>query len=91
MSNLSHQFKALTGRNISDYIAEKKMQFAKKLLRTTDIPISDVALRLGYNQTSSFIRKFKQCENRTPNEYRMATRDSDGENRKEPRDKRREM
>ncbi len=82
MSNLSHQFKALTGRNISDYIAEKKMQFAKKLLRTTDIPISEVALRLGYNQTSSFIRKFKQCENRTPNEYRVACRDSDGENRK---------
>lgn len=72
MSNLSHQFKALTGRNISEYIAEKKMQFAKKLLRTTDLSISDVAIRLGYNQTSSFIRKFKQCENRTPNEYRMA-------------------
>ena len=48
------------------------MQFAKKLLRTTDLSISDVAIRLGYNQTSSFIRKFKQCENRTPNEYRMA-------------------
>ena len=63
MSNLSHQFKALTGRNISEYIAEKKMQFCQEAPADKRIfPSATWAIRLGYNQTSSFIRKFKQCE-----------------------------
>lgn len=71
ISNISHQFKSQIGVNISDYISGKKLVFAKELLRDTEISISDVAIRLGYNQTSSFIRKFKSCENMTPNEYRL--------------------
>lgn len=71
ISNISHQFKSQTGVNISDYISGKKLIFAKELLRDTEVSISDVAFRLGYNQTSSFIRKFKNCESMTPNEYRL--------------------
>ena len=71
VSNLSHQFKAQTGLNISDFIAEKKIAYAKDLLLKTDLTISDIASHLGYTQTSSFIRKFKQYEKITPNEYRI--------------------
>lgn len=71
ISNLSHQFKSITGSNISDYINDKKLTYAKELLRDTDTTINDVAFLLGYNHTSNFIRKFKQCVNMTPNEYRM--------------------
>jgi AraC-like DNA-binding protein len=46
------------------------MNYAKELLSTTSLSVSEIAAKLGYFQTSSFIRKFKQSENMTPGEYR---------------------
>ncbi|GHT64620.1 hypothetical protein FACS1894110_04620 [Spirochaetia bacterium] len=71
ISNLSHQFKASTGTNLSDYITGKKLAYAKELLSGTDITIGDIAAKTGYNQTASFIRIFKSYMNMTPNEYRQ--------------------
>ena len=70
ISNLSHQFKALTNVTISDYITDKKFLYAKELLLDADFSVKEIAGMLGYNQTASFIRKFKQYYGRTPLEYR---------------------
>lgn len=70
ISNLSHRFRAYTGEKISDYITEKRFEYAVELLLTTDYKIMDVAEMLGYTQTGSFIRKFKQYYGVTPAEYR---------------------
>ena len=70
ISNLSHRFRAYTGEKISDYITEKRFEYAVELLLTKDYKIMDVAEMLGYTQTSGFIRKFKQYYGVTPSEYR---------------------
>jgi AraC-like DNA-binding protein len=69
-SNLSHQFKSYTGENISSYISALKMNYAKELLSTTTTTVSEIAARLGYFQTSSFIKKFRGIEGMTPGKYR---------------------
>jgi AraC-like DNA-binding protein len=69
-SNLSHQFKSYTGRNISTFISSLKLAYAKEMLSTTNLPVSKIAENLGYFQTSSFIRKFRQAGGITPKEYR---------------------
>ncbi len=69
-SNLSHRFKAQTGKNISDYIREKRLMYTKELLREPGLAVKDIAERLGYAQPSNFIRKFKTQTGMTPNEYR---------------------
>lgn len=69
-SNLSHRFKALTGMNISDYINERKMVYARTLLAGSELTVNQIAQRLGYTQSSNFIRKFKTAAGMTPNEYR---------------------
>lgn len=69
-SNLSHRFKALTGMKISDYINERKMAYARTLLLDSELTVSRIALRLGYTQSSNFIRTFKAAAGMTPNEYR---------------------
>jgi AraC-like DNA-binding protein len=69
-SNLSHQFKAATGENISSYISALKMSYAKELLSTDSLTINEIAAQLGYFQASSFIRKFRTIEGLTPGEYR---------------------
>ncbi len=73
-SNLSHQIKAATGRNVSDYIAERKMIYAQELLRETDCSVQEIADMVGYSQTASFIRKIKKYFSMTPSEYRSASR-----------------
>ena len=70
ISNLSHRFKAQTGRTISDYVTEKKFGYAGELLRTTDYSVQKIASMTGYSQPASFIRKFKQYYSMTPVEYR---------------------
>ncbi len=71
ISNLSHQFKALTNMNISEYITDKKYFYVRELLLDTDYSVQKIADMMGYNQTTSFIRKFKQYYGMTPNEYRV--------------------
>lgn len=70
MSNLSHRFKVYTNQKISDYITEKRLEYAVELLEQTDYRVSDIGEMLGYTQTSSFIRKFRQYYGMTPLEYR---------------------
>ena len=69
-SNLSHQFKSYMGENISSYINSMKMNYAKELLSTGNLTINEIGRKLGYLQTSSFIKRFKSTEGMTPGEYR---------------------
>jgi len=71
ISNISHQFKQQTGMNISDCIATVKMTYAEELLRDSKETVNQVANKVGYNNPSNFIRKFKAYKQMTPHEYRL--------------------
>ncbi|SFM81455.1 AraC family transcriptional regulator [Marinobacter pelagius] len=49
---------------------EVRQQMAEDYLRNTDMAIPDIALRLGYSETTSFHRKFKAVVGKTPGEFR---------------------
>lgn len=74
LSNLSHQFKAATGHTLNDYIVAGKLTYACKHLEQTDEPVKDIAERLGYTQSTNFIRIFKSVYGITPSEYRRQRR-----------------
>ncbi|NTV78827.1 MAG: helix-turn-helix transcriptional regulator, partial [Clostridiales bacterium] len=63
-------FKKEVGQNIKTYILQVKVDVAKDLLGNQNIPISIVALDLGYSNFSHFTQMFKKFENVTPTEYR---------------------
>lgn len=63
-------FKKETGQNIKNYIMQQKVDAAKDLLDHSEIPVSLVALELGYTNFSHFTQMFKKFENMTPSEYR---------------------
>lgn len=69
-SYLSHAFREWTGNSPKQYIMKSRIAYAKELLITTDLSISDVALRSGFYDTSNFIRYFKKETNTTPLRYR---------------------
>ena len=63
-------FKKEFGLSVSQYIKEKKIDYAKMLLRTTNLSVSEIAQRLGYINLSHFTASFKQITNMTPVNYR---------------------
>ncbi|GKX28203.1 AraC family transcriptional regulator [Vallitalea longa] len=69
-SSLSMYFKDKTGQTILNYITRMKIDKAKELLITTNITLNKLSKAVGYSNTTSFIRRFKQWEEITPGEYR---------------------
>ena len=43
---------------------------ARELLRNTRVPLTDVALQLGFSEPSTFFRAFKKWEGMTPGQFR---------------------
>ena len=67
---LGQLFKKETGMHFSHYVNEQRLENAKKLLVKTDLPIYQIAERVGYKNVDYFICKFKETENCTPLEYK---------------------
>ncbi|MBR1585664.1 MAG: helix-turn-helix domain-containing protein [Clostridia bacterium] len=63
-------FKKETGQNIKDFITQAKINAARDLLEHSDIPVSLVALEMGYDNFSHFTQIFKKACGLTPSEYR---------------------
>jgi AraC family transcriptional regulator len=63
-------FKRSFGVPPYQYQVERRMKLAKLLLADNTIPITDIALRLGYGQTSSFSSAFRKTTGWTPTAYR---------------------
>ena len=53
-----------------DYLLEDRIQVAKKLLETTALSITEIALRCGFNSNSYFTKIFHRSCGKTPNAYR---------------------
>lgn len=66
----SKLFKKETGENVKNYILRVKVEAAKDLLKNPNIPISMIALELGYGNFSHFTQMFRKHESITPSEYR---------------------
>ena len=71
---ICHYFKEKTGHNLSDYISEKKYEYAVKLLVNTTYPMEEIATKCGYCATSSFIRFFKSKSSLSPSQFRKKKR-----------------
>lgn len=67
---LSQLFKSETGKNISDYIAELRIEKAKELLIGTDMRVIEIAEHIGIPSRATFLRVFQKIENITPTEFR---------------------
>ena len=72
--HLSHCFKAATGYSPKQYLVLCRIACAKDLLASTDLPVSEVALRSGYSDVNNFIRTFRKESGLTPLRYRERQR-----------------
>lgn len=70
VSYFTSWFKKKTGYLPSDYLKLIRIEKAREILVTTRYRVIDVALQVGYKDTSAFIRAFSGLVGMTPNQYR---------------------
>ena len=70
-SYFSRIFTKETGENFSVFIPHLKIEWAKQILETTDLSISEISNELGFSEPSYFIKSFKKFEQLTPARYRQ--------------------
>ena len=69
---LSRLFKKETGRTLGQYILDAKCKTACYMLENSNESITDIAVFLGFSSSSHFIKRFKQCMNVSPAQYRKS-------------------
>lgn len=69
-SRLAVLFKEYTGITFASYVTEKKLTYAKQLLRTTSMTTLQISEKVGYTSLSAFNHLFKKTFSMTPSEYR---------------------
>lgn len=65
---------AASGTRYQALLDEVRQALAEELLETGMLPVEDVAQRLGYAESSSFIHAFKRWRGETPVQYRDRVR-----------------
>jgi transcriptional regulator GlxA family with amidase domain len=68
--NFVRRFKKATHNTPLKYIQRVKVEAAKKQLETTSHPVSQIMYKVGYQDTKSFRKVFKNITGLTPLEYR---------------------
>lgn len=69
-SYLSTLFKKEVGMTLTDYVNANRIEYAKKLLRSTLLPVQDVAAACGIPDVHYFTRLFRRITGMTPREWR---------------------
>ncbi|MCM3790170.1 response regulator [Domibacillus indicus] len=69
-SYFSVLFKEQVNMNFSEYVTRRRIQRAKELVITTNLPINEIAEEAGYKTSKYFIKIFKEIEGMTPSAYR---------------------
>ena len=69
-SYLGKQIKAATGKNYTEMIRELRIAEAKRLLRSTNLSMEEVAEQVGYTGRVHFFRSFRKVLGLTPGDYR---------------------
>lgn len=71
---LSRRFKLATGQSFNEYLTQLRIDTARDLLQNSNLPIGDVADRVGYKDSAYFSRLFKRTTGISPREYRNTVR-----------------
>ena len=73
-SYISHLFKKKSGQGIKGYLNALRIERAKELLVSTELPIGDIASIVGYSDSNYFTNLFHKLCKMSPRSYRKQFR-----------------
>jgi transcriptional regulator GlxA family with amidase domain len=68
--SFKRRFKAATGTTLIEYLQNLRIEEAKQMLETSELPIDEISADVGYLDCSFFRRLFKRLTGLTPSNYR---------------------
>jgi len=68
--HFSRLFKDYTGYTFCDYLNYRRIKATEELLPHTDMPITEIAMQVGFSSISTFNRLFRVYKKCSPSEYR---------------------
>ncbi len=71
LSHFSRQFHRAFGMGYADYLNQKRLDQARKLLESTTLPVAQVGEQAGFALPSYFIHRFKKAFGLPPSAYRQ--------------------
>lgn len=71
-SYLSALFSKETGMTLTNYVNMQRIEYAKKLLLKTDLPIKFIAMQCGFTDVYYFSKQFKRIVHCTPKNFRQS-------------------
>ena len=69
-------FKAEKKEGINHYLLKVRLEAAKRMLLSTELPINEIAMECGYENVTYFHTIFKKEFGMTPNEFRLQGREN---------------
>ena len=69
-SYISHTFKRDVGRSFRDYLAEIRIDNAKRLLKYSALSVREIAFSVGFSDQNYFSGVFKKITGKSPLAYR---------------------
>lgn len=68
--HFSRLFKDYTGYTFCDYLNYRRIKATEELLPHTELPITEIAMQVGFSSISTFNRLFRVYKKCSPSEYR---------------------
>jgi len=68
------QFRAATGSRPREYLLNHRIEQAKSLLTTSERPLAEIALAVGFSTQAHFSTVFKRISGETPARWRAASK-----------------
>lgn len=73
-TKLKTAFKTMFGTSPASYVAQARIEGARDLLATTDLPISQIAHAMGYRKPGAFAEAFRRRTGVAPSAFRWRSR-----------------
>jgi AraC family transcriptional regulator, exoenzyme S synthesis regulatory protein ExsA len=71
LSNFKRSFKQLYQTTPAAWLQSRKLELARHLILTSELPVNQISFDCGFEDASHFIRVFKQKYLLTPHQYRL--------------------
>ncbi|UII78412.1 helix-turn-helix domain-containing protein [Flagellimonas sp. CMM7] len=69
---LHRKLKALTGQTTTEFIRDQRLKLAADLLKKSDVNVSEIGYRVGFNNHSHFTKCFKKQFGVSPSDYKAS-------------------
>ena len=80
---VSRVFQKAAGERFAAYLRRVRLEYARRLLEETEIPVTQAATDSGFSTPSLFNRSFREEYGMTPSEYRRAARSGNSVRKRE--------